>query len=366
MDRYSKPPTVAQRAAARGDRGGRLHRRDDPHRPPAVAASIALGGFVLLFYVPLGYYTDLFFYRRRQAKQLEQRAGASRGRADVHRRAVPGELLPRAPRGLRPRAARRSRRRGRAPAGGDRASWASSPRRSCSPTPTSTTSAPSPRSRAPPARRSTARATSSTVLARPDALLPAGFGPVEALGGRAAARRRRAPAARGLRHRRRLHARPQPRPRDLRRSTARCSPATCSSRARSGAPTCPAATTRRSWPRSRRCSSASTTTRRSTPATWGSRRSAASARRTPSCRRSRAGEREAPGAARHVRRAARAGRRARGPRGRRARDPRAAPATGASRRRPSRPPSSSPAAWASRPTSSRRRCTPSRTPAGAR
>ena len=40
------------------------------HQP--VAASIALGGFVLLFYVPLSYYTDLFFYRRRQAKELEQ------------------------------------------------------------------------------------------------------------------------------------------------------------------------------------------------------------------------------------------------------------------------------------------------------
>ena len=37
-----------------------------------VPASIALGGFVLLFYVPLSYYTDLFLYRRRQAKELEK------------------------------------------------------------------------------------------------------------------------------------------------------------------------------------------------------------------------------------------------------------------------------------------------------
>ena len=37
-----------------------------------IAASIALGVFVLLFYVPLSYYTDLFFYRRRQAKELEK------------------------------------------------------------------------------------------------------------------------------------------------------------------------------------------------------------------------------------------------------------------------------------------------------
>jgi hypothetical protein len=48
--------------------------------------AIGSGGFVLLFYVPLSYYTDLFFYRRRQAKS-SSRGSASRGRADVHRRA---------------------------------------------------------------------------------------------------------------------------------------------------------------------------------------------------------------------------------------------------------------------------------------
>jgi hypothetical protein len=37
------------------------------------AAAIALGGFMLLLYIPLGYYTDMLFFRRRQAKQLEQR-----------------------------------------------------------------------------------------------------------------------------------------------------------------------------------------------------------------------------------------------------------------------------------------------------
>ena len=58
----------------------------------------------------------------------------------------------------------------------------------------------------------------------------------------------------GLRHRRAVHARAQPRPRDLldpRRAGA-CSPATCCSRARSAAPTCPAATGRRCWSRSAR------------------------------------------------------------------------------------------------------------------
>lgn len=34
--------------------------------------------FMLLVYVPMGYYTDLFVYRRRQAKRLQQRAAAKR------------------------------------------------------------------------------------------------------------------------------------------------------------------------------------------------------------------------------------------------------------------------------------------------
>jgi hypothetical protein len=31
----------------------------------------ALSGFILLLYIPMGYYTDLFMYRRRQAKKLQ-------------------------------------------------------------------------------------------------------------------------------------------------------------------------------------------------------------------------------------------------------------------------------------------------------
>ena len=119
--------------------------------------------------------------------------------------------------GRRPRAARRPGRRGRAPARRDRASSASTleaillthtPLR--------------PRRR----RRAVARATGApvycpelelTILARHhDRFVPAGLRAVRVLGGRADRRRRRAPAARGLRHRRRLHARPQPGPRDLR------------------------------------------------------------------------------------------------------------------------------------------------------
>ncbi len=34
-----------------------------------VSRVIALSGFILLLYIPMGYYTDLFIYRRRQAKK---------------------------------------------------------------------------------------------------------------------------------------------------------------------------------------------------------------------------------------------------------------------------------------------------------
>jgi hypothetical protein len=38
----------------------------------SIGRVIALSGFILLLYIPMGYYTDLFIYRRRQAKKLEQ------------------------------------------------------------------------------------------------------------------------------------------------------------------------------------------------------------------------------------------------------------------------------------------------------
>jgi hypothetical protein len=37
------------------------------HRP--LSASIALGGFVLLLYIPMGYFMDQQFYRRYQQRQ---------------------------------------------------------------------------------------------------------------------------------------------------------------------------------------------------------------------------------------------------------------------------------------------------------
>jgi hypothetical protein len=75
MDRYSKPPSwrsAANRAliitlvfiavlvfAMR--------------RP--VNASIALGGFMLLLYIPIGYFTDSFFYKRRQQQLSRGKQG---------------------------------------------------------------------------------------------------------------------------------------------------------------------------------------------------------------------------------------------------------------------------------------------------
>jgi hypothetical protein len=35
-----------------------------------VSRVIALSGFILLLYIPMGYYTDLILYRRRQAKKI--------------------------------------------------------------------------------------------------------------------------------------------------------------------------------------------------------------------------------------------------------------------------------------------------------
>ena len=72
MDRFSKPPTVRSALQRSGIAAIVFVAAMILIVHQSVAASIALGGFVLLFYVPLSYYTDLFFYRRRQAKELEK------------------------------------------------------------------------------------------------------------------------------------------------------------------------------------------------------------------------------------------------------------------------------------------------------
>ena len=40
-----------------------------------VSASIALGGFMLLLYIPIGYFTDSFFYKRRQQQLARGKQG---------------------------------------------------------------------------------------------------------------------------------------------------------------------------------------------------------------------------------------------------------------------------------------------------
>jgi hypothetical protein len=72
MDRFSKPPTVRSAMQRSGIAAVVFVLAMILIVHQTIAASIALGGFVLLFYVPLSYYTDLFFYRRRQAKELEK------------------------------------------------------------------------------------------------------------------------------------------------------------------------------------------------------------------------------------------------------------------------------------------------------
>lgn len=41
-------------------------------RPPGASAAVSV--VMLAFYIPLGYYVDRFFYRRRRAKELRARA----------------------------------------------------------------------------------------------------------------------------------------------------------------------------------------------------------------------------------------------------------------------------------------------------
>ena len=71
-----------------------------------LGAALALGGFMLAFYIPAGYYIDMTMWRRRERARI--RAGEERAVSlDVEMLTVGAgrrELLPAPPRGLRPRA----------------------------------------------------------------------------------------------------------------------------------------------------------------------------------------------------------------------------------------------------------------------
>ena len=119
-----------------------------------------------------------------EGKARSTRSGTSR-RARLHGRARCRRTayIVRADAQCEPGGDRRPRRRARAPARGGARRSASRSRRSCSPTATSTTSAPSPRSRARRARRSTARDRAAAAERRHE-LGAAGVRPVRELRGR--------------------------------------------------------------------------------------------------------------------------------------------------------------------------------------
>jgi hypothetical protein len=75
MDRYSKPPSWRS-AANRALVATLLFVAVVvlAFRQP-IQSAIALGGFMLLLYIPIGYFTDTFFYNRRQQQLAKRRGG---------------------------------------------------------------------------------------------------------------------------------------------------------------------------------------------------------------------------------------------------------------------------------------------------
>jgi Flp pilus assembly protein TadB len=96
--RTSRPPSPEERKAQR-KQAARSERQNRYAKPPSwqraairslvttalfvvfvivalgqsIAQTVALAGFLFLLYVPLGYYTDMFFYRRFQGRQGQPR-----------------------------------------------------------------------------------------------------------------------------------------------------------------------------------------------------------------------------------------------------------------------------------------------------
>ena len=98
--RTGRKPTAAETKAS-GKEGARKQRMDRLNRPPTwrgainragiataifvvalillfkekIGPTIGLAGFIFQMYIPLGYYTDQFIYKRRQAKGLAPKPG---------------------------------------------------------------------------------------------------------------------------------------------------------------------------------------------------------------------------------------------------------------------------------------------------
>jgi hypothetical protein len=47
-------------------------------RDQGLGPKVGIAAFMLLVYIPMGYYTDLFIYRRRQARRLREQAARKR------------------------------------------------------------------------------------------------------------------------------------------------------------------------------------------------------------------------------------------------------------------------------------------------
>jgi hypothetical protein len=103
--RTGRKPTESERKGAGKDdaRARRLARLDQPptwrgalnrafiatglflvllllfFRSQQIGPKLGIAAFMLLLYVPLGYYTDLFIYRRRQARKLREQAAKRPG-----------------------------------------------------------------------------------------------------------------------------------------------------------------------------------------------------------------------------------------------------------------------------------------------
>ena len=103
--RTGRKPTATERSASKEERS-RQRRLERLDRPPTwksagqraliaaavflvavlllfkqkPAAAISLAAFMVVIYLPMGYYTDLFLYRRRQRKKAEGKQQGKRNR----------------------------------------------------------------------------------------------------------------------------------------------------------------------------------------------------------------------------------------------------------------------------------------------
>ena len=336
-DRFNKPPSWPGSLQARGRSRVAIFvviaivaltsRR--PRRSPSARSMV-------LLYTPIGFYMDSCFYKRRRNQAAAAKAAPTKKAKPMDVRMFTvgpvqeNSFLVRAATAATEALHRRPRRRGRAPARRHRRRSASS---SSAILLTHTPLRPRRRRRAGRPRDGRAgllpRARGAGAARTSCAYVPlAGLRPVRVLG-RPSTRSRAASGCSSAGLDIDVLFTPGHSPGHVTYAIAderRCSAATCCSRAPSAASTCRAATAHAAAARSRCCWSATTTTRRSTRATWASRRSAPSARTNPfltELARLVSDARSCQAPARHLRRAARAGRRSPARRGGRPLGPRA-------------------------------------------